>query len=113
MAKIEIPNQVTKNIYVCYGVGRFTMGSITIEEHDPEGDRAFKRDKDFARIKLAEAEITIDIPEQDLSVNRVKKHVLKILRNERSKIQTKYHMELKRVDDDINNLLAIEYKGDK
>lgn len=106
--KIQLPKQVTTKLYVVYGIGSYNKETVSIETHD-----CYKLEySGHAGILLAETEITIDISNTALDLNDVKKRYLKTLEAKKSNIRTKYHMELQEVQEQINNLLSIEYKGD-
>tara|TARA_R110000772_G_scaffold231299_1_gene342009 strand:- start:44 stop:370 length:327 start_codon:yes stop_codon:yes gene_type:complete len=100
--KIEIPAKITKNMYVSVGIGRFTYGAIRVSDDSP-----IDTDPDFARVLLTEFELEIDIPKTDLDF---KKELVAILENKKTGIKAKYHMKLKEVQEEIDNLLAIEHQ---
>lgn len=100
---IKIPKQITTQIYVTLGIGRWNSGNISINDYFVEDD-----DIEFAKLLLTTTEITIDLP-QDIDVD-AKGKFISILEKKKEGLQASFHMQIKEVQDQIDNLLAIEYK---
>ena len=107
----EIPKEITVEIYLLYRVSGWSKGSMHITdfwcEEDAEKKVRRKADDFYAEnVLLAKFSITIEIPE---GVDPTKKY-LQVLRNERRRLLSQHHVELKRYDDKIAEFTALEYK---
>ena len=93
-----LPTQITTTVYVCYAIGDYFAGEISVKDYSPSSDY----------IILATHEITLGIPEQDRK--EIKGKVLAVLQEQLSTIRADNFMKEKVVLDKIENLLAIESK---
>lgn len=97
----EIPTEITRKLYAHYGIGGYSAGRITIYDCDVST-------VDSNYIVLCEVEQTIKIP--PVSQNDLKNKALDVLEDEKQKVLAENHERLKKVQDKIDNLLAIEYR---
>lgn len=102
MSDIEIPEQVKKTLYVTIGVGQWNYNDVDISSNNFTGSDGFER------VNLTSIEVTIDIPK---GID-VKSELIAILEDQKASIQSEFHMQLKNVQDKIDNLLAIENKSE-
>ena len=96
----KLPEELTRKLYVSYGMGRFNAGRISISQHGNASSDGFEC------IPLAEMEVTFK-----LSVDcDLKTKAVRVLEKKKDDIKAEYHMKLKEVQDKIDHLLAIEFK---
>ena len=93
-----LPNQITRKLYVLYGIEGWNQGCISIMDVAPSSS-----------LILAEHVITLGIPPQ--GAKELKGKMLVVLEDEKQKILAENYVKLKAVQDKIDNLLAIEYSG--
>jgi hypothetical protein len=98
----EIPRQITRGIWVAYGISGYGAGRITLNDFDYHGS------DDSALVTLCQTSITIDIPAIDR--DGLKTKALEVLEAEKQKVMAENHQRLRAVQDKIDNLLAIEFK---
>ena len=95
----NLPETITEEVFVTLRVAGYDTGRI-----DVWGCNVARGDSKY--ILLCTKEITFELP-QDIDV---KGQVIEGLESEKPKIKADFHMELKEVQNKIDNLLAIEYK---
>lgn len=95
----KLPKTVTKEMFVTLRVSGYAAGDIQFWDCNVANSG-----EDF--ILLTTKKMTVKIP-QNIDV---KGRVIEGLEAEKDKIQARHHMELKDIQDKIDNLLAIEYK---
>ena len=95
-----LPAQITRSLYIQYGVGRWNAGQIMINDMDFAGSDGTER------VLLATTEITVEIPPEQ----NIKAKLLKVLQDDLAKVKAENHMREKSVQDKIDNLLAITYE---
>lgn len=96
MAKFGTDKTITKKFYITLIV---LNNSIAIVECD------ISHNPDY--VTLGTKEITFDIPE--VSETQIKLDIIKNLQTAKEKLLVEHFMELKEVDDKIQNLLSIDY----
>lgn len=77
--KIEIPQKITKNLFISVGIGKYNFGRIEVSDSDYKSS-----DPEFARSILTEFEMEIDIPETNLDF---KKEMVAVLEKKKIKHQ--------------------------
>lgn len=97
----KVPTSITRTIYVGYGIGKYNAGKIVIDDFSRKGTSS-----DFAVAPLAEQKITIKLPKCKVDV---KKRMLEVLEEQKCEVLAENHARLKAVQDQIDELLAIEY----
>lgn len=103
MTDIIIPEEITLPLFVTLGVANWNFNSIGLDEMDFRKYSSRPEEK----IMILETEITLKLP-QDIDA---KGQILSSLEKEKAGIRVKFHMRLKRVQDKIDNLLAIEHRA--
>jgi len=98
MSMEKLPETVEIEMFITLGIGRYNTGSITALPFN-----AAKGDDE--RILLSTQMVTFDIP-QDVDI---KGKAIEGLEAKKSRLQAKHHMEIKEVQDKLDQLLAIEY----
>jgi hypothetical protein len=91
----KLPETVTGTVYVMLT----TYGDVSIESS--------KGMTDYGYVILAEHEVTYDVPQEDPTPKFVAS-----LEEEVEQIQAKAHIEVEAVKEKIQQLKAIEYKGE-
>jgi hypothetical protein len=102
-APSKLPTSITRTVYVCYGIGKYNSGRISIE------DRPAHASEEFGRVLLTQHKMTFKIPRCKIDI---KSKMLEILEEEKRKVIADNHMRLKAVEDKISNILAIEYQSE-
>lgn len=105
--EIKLPKTVTKTLYVSIGVGEFNFNNIKIKD--------FKSPEDitpsWADILLKTQEITIDLSDSEIKdESGIKSEIVKQLKKSQEKIKADSHVQIKNLQDRIDNLLAIDFK---
>ena len=96
MANRELPKTFTKKFYITLEV---TQNMVFALDCDISSNSEY--------VVLGTKEITFDIPE--VSETQIKLDLIKNLQAAKEKLQAEHFMELKEVDDKIQNLLSIDY----
>lgn len=95
----KLPKTVEKELFITLVVSGYDVGKIGVWDCNiPKYDSGY--------ILLKKQKVTFKLP-QDINV---KGKVIESLESEKEKIKADFHMQLKDVQDKIDNLLAIEYK---
>lgn len=96
----EIPEEITRTIYVGYGIGKFNGGRIVVSDylHDSE---------DFAVVPILEKELTFHLPKCKIDI---KGKMLEVLEAEKQKVLAENHARLQAVQEKIDQLLVLEHK---
>lgn len=102
--ELKIPKQETLDLFILIGIKAWNFNKINLSDYD-HSDTLTDRDPDW--ICLGKTNITIAIPQ---GVD-VRQQMLEKLENLKKKTLAKHHKELKQVQDKIDSLMAIEYKG--
>jgi hypothetical protein len=92
---MELPTNIKKTMYVYLRTCKYLAGEVAVT--------AFEIND---AILLTTFDVDIDIP-KDIDI---KKAYVASLEKRKEGVKAKYHMELKEVQDEIDNLLAIEDK---
>lgn len=100
--EFELPEAITKDLYITLGLGDYNNGDISISDID----RAKYTSEGFESVLLVKTSISVEIP-KDIDV---KAKLIAVLEKQKSGIQAEYHIKLTNVQDKIDNLLAIEHK---
>lgn len=95
----KLPKTIVRKMFIVLHIAGWRAGDIGVYGFDSAKD-------DDNEVLLGTQMVTFKIP-QDVDV---KGEALKGLRNTKSMLEGKHHMELKTVQDKIDQLLAIEYK---
>lgn len=93
----DLPKSITREIYIHYRTAGSSAGEIDIFDCNLSGSE---------RILLHKMLLTIKIPPQE----DLKTKVVEALENEIQEIQANAHMEVEKLRERIENLLALEYK---
>lgn len=96
----ELPEEITRTIFIGYGIGKYNAGMIVLEDKELEGE-------DFATVRLVSKKMTFKLPKVEIDI---KGKMLKVLEEEKKKIMAENHQRLQEVQERIDQLLAIEYK---
>src|SRR5882724_2937789 len=100
----EIPQEITRDIFLYYGVGRYVQGEISIDDYERDEGTG---DEDWGRVLLARHEMTFSIP---TCIVDLKAKKLEILNVKKQNILAENHKRLKDVQDKIDALLSIDFK---
>ena len=100
---VDIPEQLQRTLYVVYGTGKYNKGQINIQEYKPNSNVT-----GFEGMLLKEFEVEIDLPK--LSTDMVVKEQVNSLKKEKENLMAEHHMKIQKIDDEINQLLAITYQ---
>lgn len=107
MKTIELPEKITKNIYVTVGIGRYNTGDISVLDikgvDDPCGD--------LGLVTILETQVEIDLSGADLSDANIKNIMISTLEKQKKDLMAKCNVEVNKIEDRIKNLLSIEYKS--
>lgn len=100
---MQLPKKVTKTLYVSIGLGLYVHGEISISDYQSEshGDG-------FERKVLSKFDIDIDLPENFDAESAM----VEILTTQKTKLEAAHYVAVKRIDDQIAQLLAITNKGE-
>lgn len=102
---MDLPKKVTKTLYVSVGLGRYVHGEITVSDYETNG-----HGDGFERRTISKFEIDIDLPE-DFDAESA---MIDILTAKKSKLEADHYVAVKKIDDQINELLAIAHNvGDE
>jgi len=95
----KLPKTEKKEIFILLDIGGYHAGNLGYSDYDASkyGDN---------QILLGTQMVTFKIPQKV----DIKGKAIEGLEDKKSKLQAKHHMELKEVQDKIDNLLAIEHK---
>lgn len=101
---MNLPKTVKKMLYVHVGLGRYVHGDISVSDftHDGHGDG-------FERATVSKFEIDIDLPENFDSEGAM----VEILTAKKSKLEADHYVAVKKIDDEISQLLALTNKDDE
>lgn len=102
MSEIKIPKEVTLPLFVTLGVAGWNFNEIGLDGSDFRNYSSSPEDK----IMLLKTEITLVLP-QDIDI---KGQILGSLEKVKARVLAENHSKLKRVQDKIDNLLAIEHQ---
>jgi len=103
MSDIEkLPKTQTTEIFITLCIGGYRAGELNYRNRDFS---TFSDDE----ILLGTQKVKFNIP-QNVDI---KGKAIEGLEDQKSKLLAKHHMELKDVQDKIDNLLAIEYKPEE
>ena len=97
----EIPGTIKTTIYTCYCFNpeySWDAGTITHTNFDRTGDRY---------LLLGTSEIEVEVP----PIGDVKMKVIQALNQEKKNIMVEHERRLAELQDKIDQLLCIEYKG--
>ena len=97
----NLPQTLTREITIWYGIGGWQSGCIGTYDFDFKGNEE--------KIVLGKQIITLEIGKQ----GDLKEKVLDSLNAEKQKILAENHERLERIQNKIDNLLAIEYKPEE
>lgn len=97
----ELPEQITRTLYVGYGIGKYNAGKIVVSEYEHDDSEG------FATVRLLKEDITFKLPKAKVDV---KGKMLQVLESEKKKILAENHQRLQEVQEKIDRLLAIEYQ---
>ena len=100
---IQIPENVTKKLYVCIGTGEFNENSIDIFDFEPVNDSK----GNFQHIVLTTHEVSVDIP-KNIDVIGV---MVDTLVKEKEKLIESHQLKMMAIDQKINDLLALPAPG--
>jgi len=95
----KLPKTEEKEIFILLDIGEYSAGRLSYLDYDSS---KYGDDK----ILLGTQMVTFKIPQKV----DIKGKAVESLEEKKVKINAKFHMELKVVQDKIDNLLAIEYK---
>lgn len=98
---MNLPKKVTKTLYVHVGLGRYVNGEISVSDYKPDswGDG-------FERTTISKFDIDIDLPEKFDAEGAM----VEILTAQKSKLEADHYMAVKKIDDEIAQLLALTNK---
>jgi len=101
MKKFDIPSSIDVTIYVTVQTNpeHYNFGEIKAQSYDPTILNN--------EIIINEANIKIEIPPVEFDIT---KEAIKILKENRQKELAEHHMRLKNIDDQIMELMTLEYK---
>lgn len=97
----KLPSEVSRTLYISFGIGRYNAGRIVIDDTPP------RNGEDFAAILLTKKEVVFELPPVKVDI---KGKLLEVLQEEKRKIVADNHMRLKAIEDKIANVLAIEFQ---
>lgn len=99
---LKLPKSIQKKLYITYGLGQFIEGQISVSEYPPRNQR-----DGWECVLLGEQDVTFKInpPRQN-----IKQKALDALEEQKREVLAENHMRLKRVQEKIDQLLAIEYQ---
>lgn len=99
---MHLPKKVTKTLYVAIGLGRYVHGDITVTDYESDG-----HGDGFERRTISKFEIDIDLPENFDAESAM----IEILTAQKSKLEADHYVAVKRIDDQIKELLAITHES--
>lgn len=103
MSDIEkLPKTAKQEIFILLSIGGHFAGALHFADYDSS-------DYDENKILLGTQNVKFNIP-QNVDI---KGKAIEGLEDQKSKLLARHHMELKGVQDKIDNLLAIEYKPEE
>lgn len=109
MKTIELPEKITKKIYVKVGIGRYNTGNISIWDTKVMDDPC----DDFGSVTILETQVEIDLSDADLSDANIKNIMISTLEKQKQELMAKCNVEVNKIEDRIRNLLSIEYKSNQ
>lgn len=104
---MKIPEKIEKTMYVNLCAGKYGCGAIRI--HD--SDYVSKLDG-HEEVRLFAFPLTIDAPE-GITMSDITQRLVETLEQQKKGIQAEYHVKLQRIQDKIDNLLALENKPEE
>ena len=99
----EIPKECEGTVYVCLDM---RSGCVSLYHYDQEV--LWKDDSARQYKTLASKKIKIKIPVQHIDIRG---ELVQGLEKQKANELAEHHMKMKRLQDQIDNLLAIEYQG--
>lgn len=93
----DLPESVTRELYVFYGIKGYSAGEISVWDCDVSGEE---------RILLTTSEVTVKIPKG----LKIKDKVVDALKAEKDKVLANAHMKAKELQQKIDSLLGLEYQ---
>lgn len=104
--KIVIPKTVTKEMFICVGIGKWTFNEISITAFDHSENCS----EGWEYVFLKKQTMTVDLSGIEIDDNGVKKEMVKKLEEKKKELKADLYMKIKEIQDKIDNLLAIEYQ---
>lgn len=93
----EIPKKIVIESFLCYEIRGYNQGKFGLWDCDVSGQD---------RILISTQNVTINLPKElDL-----KEKLLESLESEKSRLLADTHMKVKEIQEQINELLCLEYK---
>jgi len=100
---MQLPSKITKTMYVLLGLGKFNHGEICVRDfHNEENMDGFESKL------LSKFNIDIDLPENFDAESAM----VEILNAQKTKLVADHYVAIKRIDDQIAQLMAITNKGE-
>ena len=96
----KLPKTIELEMFITFKTGGYHAGKISVNDYDAS---LFSHTE---CVLLGSKMVTFDVPQ---GVD-IKGRAVENLEEQKSKLQAKHHMEIKEVQDKIDQLLAIEYK---
>lgn len=101
---MQLPKKITKTLYVSVRLGQYSHGEISVNDFNPEGFGS----AGFECKVIKEIKIDIDLPENFDAESAM----VEILTAQKTKLEADHYVAVKRIDDQIAQLLAITNKGE-
>ncbi len=100
---MEIPEKINCTLYVNMIVAGHRPGEISIYDHDYVSDL-----EGMEQARLFSFPLEIDVP-KNITHEDLTKGLVETLEKKKQSMQAEYHVELKRIQDKIDNLLALPH----
>jgi len=101
---MEIPKKIETTLYINLGVGSYNQNVISINSYSNISTL-----DGFEDVLLMEVPFSIDVPD-DITMEDITNRLVQVLKDEKQKIQAEYHVKLEKVQEKIDNLLALPGK---
>lgn len=102
---IKIPKSFDKKLYICLGVGKYTHGNISIGDYNRAALGDLGDGYQYVLLKTIRVSGDIEANEGD-----VVSAIIKSLRATKEIIIQEYEAKLSKIDEQIKDTLALEYK---
>lgn len=99
----DIPEAVELPVYVCYNIGKYSYGNVSVQSHPPKID-----DPDFAKIILTKLVVKTPLPKVERE--QCVLGMVEALKKQREEILATAHREAMQIDNRIGDLLAITHQ---
>ena len=102
----SLPESITKELCVSYGIGKYVCGEIRVTEYAPSDSQS----DGFESVLLCRKPVTIEIPRQEK--DGIRKKAVDVLVGQQEKVRADAQVKISQIQHKIDQLKCLEHHED-